>query len=81
MTDPNGDTIHLANDVESGRFGFTVKRAGSYSVCFWSPVFKLEGGEIEVDFEWKTGIAADKFNRVAKRGKIDVCISIALSLP
>ncbi|ONK62751.1 uncharacterized protein A4U43_C07F7760 [Asparagus officinalis] len=71
VTDPNGDTIHLSNDVESGRFGFTAERAGSYSVCFWSPVFKLEGGEIEVDFEWKTGIAADEFNRVAKRRKID----------
>lgn len=76
MTDPNGDTIHLAEDVDSGQFVFAAKTLGPHSICFWSPVFTL-GGEIEVDFEWKTGIASEgRLHRVAKKGKINVWISL-----
>ena len=56
MTDPNRDTIHLSNDVGSGQFVSVAKKPRLYSVCFWSPLFKLEDG-VEVDFEWKTRIA------------------------
>lgn len=74
MSNPGGDTIHMADDVESGQFVFVAEAAGRYTACFWSPLFK-PGGDIEVDFDWKTGIsAADRSRQVAKKGKINVGI-------
>ncbi|KAJ0979152.1 hypothetical protein J5N97_014626 [Dioscorea zingiberensis] len=69
VTSPNGEPVHVADAVESGRFSFVADEAGTYMACLWSPTFELSA-TVTVDFEWRAGIAAKQWPSVAKRSKI-----------
>ncbi|XP_039128325.1 transmembrane emp24 domain-containing protein p24delta9-like [Dioscorea cayenensis subsp. rotundata] len=69
VTGPDGEPLHVAEAVESGRFGFVADEAGTYMACLWSPRFELSG-TVTVDFEWRAGITAKEWPSIAKRSKI-----------
>ncbi|KAG9443298.1 hypothetical protein H6P81_014638 [Aristolochia fimbriata] len=71
ITSPYGNSIHYADNVESGNFAFTSSEGGDYLACFWAPEHKPPT-TITVEFEWKTGVAAKDWSNVAKKGQIDV---------
>ncbi|XP_068642877.1 transmembrane emp24 domain-containing protein p24delta9-like [Aristolochia californica] len=71
ITSPYGNSLHHADNVESGNFAFTSTEAGDFFACFWAPEHK-PAATITVEFDWKTGVAAKDWSNVAKKGKIDV---------
>ncbi|XP_068668318.1 transmembrane emp24 domain-containing protein p24delta9-like [Aristolochia californica] len=71
VTSPYGNSIHYADNVESGNFAFTSTEAGDYLACFWAPEHKPVA-TITVEFDWKTGVAAKDWSNVAKKGQVDV---------
>ena len=57
-----------------GQFAFTTQEAGNYLACFWSESHTHGGGEVSVNIDWKTGIAAKDWESVARKEKIEVSI-------
>ncbi|OVA03898.1 GOLD [Macleaya cordata] len=72
VSDPNGETLHEAQSVESGEFAFTATQAGEHIVCFWSPQFDPSASMIPIEFEWKAGVATNHHTSISilKRDKI-----------
>ncbi|CAM8883593.1 unnamed protein product [Rhodiola kirilowii] len=62
-----GNSYHKADRVESGQFAFTAPENGDYIACFFAPRHEPEVPVI-VDFEWKSGIEAKDWTKVAKKG-------------
>jgi len=74
VSSPYGNELHYMDGVPLGNFAFTSRESGLYLACFW--VNRNDrGGEVIVDLDWKTGIAAKDWDSVAKREKIEVKIS------
>ncbi|XP_072998266.1 transmembrane emp24 domain-containing protein p24delta9-like [Typha latifolia] len=71
VSDPFGETIHHAEEVERGEFSFQAEETGKHTACFWSPRFEISG-LVSVEVEWKTGIRARDWKAVVKKGDIDV---------
>ncbi|WOL11554.1 transmembrane emp24 domain-containing protein p24delta9-like isoform X1 [Canna indica] len=71
VTSPYGNSIHYADQVDSGNFAFTSNEAGDYLVCFWAHDHKPPV-KMAVEFEWRTGVAAKDWTNVAKKGQIEV---------
>ncbi|ONK65280.1 uncharacterized protein A4U43_C07F35510 [Asparagus officinalis] len=71
VTSPYGNSIHHADNVESGNFAFTSSETGDYLACMWTPDHKPPQ-TLTVEFEWRTGVAAKDWPNVAKKGQIDV---------
>ncbi|CAL5325851.1 unnamed protein product [Camellia sinensis] len=71
VTSPHGNNYHYGDHVESGTFAFTAPEAGDYMACFWAadhkPVMILS-----IEFDWKSGVAARDWSKVAKKGQIEV---------
>ncbi|KAL6968925.1 hypothetical protein U1Q18_047530 [Sarracenia purpurea var. burkii] len=71
VTSPHGNSYHSVDHVDSDSFAFTAAEAGDYMACFWAadhkPVLT-----ISIDFEWKSGVAARDWSKVAKKGRIEV---------
>ncbi|CAI7867403.1 unnamed protein product [Closterium sp. NIES-54] len=78
VTSPYGHQLHWQDSVEEGHFGFTTKETGQYMACFWLPVdHPQEIHSVMVELEWKIGVAAKDWGKIAKKDKLD---GIALEL-
>ncbi|KAG6780240.1 hypothetical protein POTOM_013094 [Populus tomentosa] len=69
VTSPYGNTLHQTENVTHGQFAFTTHEAGNYLACFW-----VDGhvqGDVSVNIDWKTGIAAKDWDSVARKEKIE----------
>ena len=71
VSSPSGNSYHYGDHVESGNFAFTAAEAGDYSACFWVPDSRA-GPTVTIDFDWRTGVAAKDWSKVAKKGQIEV---------
>ncbi|MBA0861724.1 hypothetical protein Goshw_000169 [Gossypium schwendimanii] len=70
VTSPYGNNLHHRENVTYGRFAFTTEEAGNYLACFWSDNRTRGNGEVVVNIDWKTGIAAKDWESVARKEKI-----------
>ncbi|CAL8141178.1 unnamed protein product [Prunus armeniaca] len=70
VTSPYGSNYHYGDHVESGNFAFTAAETGDYSACFWVSDRK-PSTTVTIDFDWKTGVAAKDWSKVAKKGQIE----------
>ncbi|KAJ4835390.1 hypothetical protein Tsubulata_010553 [Turnera subulata] len=70
VTSPFGNNYHHGDHADSGHFAFTAAEAGDYTACFWAPAHKPEM-TVTVEFEWKSGVAAKDWSKLAKKGKIE----------
>ncbi|XP_004304281.1 PREDICTED: transmembrane emp24 domain-containing protein p24delta9 [Fragaria vesca subsp. vesca] len=71
VTSPYGNNYHHGDLVASGNFAFTAAETGDYSACFWVIDHKPKATVI-IDFDWKTGVAAKDWSKVAKKGQIEL---------
>ncbi|KAF5942120.1 hypothetical protein HYC85_019762 [Camellia sinensis] len=63
---------------ESHKITVRAAEAGDYMTCFWALDHKPQS-TITIDFDWKTGVAAKDWTNVAKKGTIDIHLSLSLS--
>ncbi|XP_041014751.1 transmembrane emp24 domain-containing protein p24delta3-like [Juglans microcarpa x Juglans regia] len=71
VTSPYGNNLHHKENATHGQFAFTTHEAGNYLVCFWVDGSKPGGGDVSVNLDWRTGIAAKDWESVAKKEKIE----------
>ncbi|KAK8482913.1 hypothetical protein V6N11_019793 [Hibiscus sabdariffa] len=71
VTSPFGNTLHHQENATHGQFAFTTKEAGNYLACFSSDGHYEGAGELSVNIDWKTGIAAKDWESVARKEKIE----------
>ncbi|CAL0317187.1 unnamed protein product [Lupinus luteus] len=71
VVSPHGNNYHHGDNVESGNFAFTAAEAGDYSTCFRLPDSRAMP-TVTVEFDWKSGVAAKDWSKVAKKGQVDV---------
>ncbi|KAE8654382.1 Transmembrane emp24 domain-containing protein p24delta3 [Hibiscus syriacus] len=71
VTSPYGNNLHHKENVTHGQFAFTTQEAGNYLACFWSEGHYQGPGELSVNIDWKTGIAAKDWESVARKEKIE----------
>ncbi|KAI4367106.1 hypothetical protein MLD38_022878 [Melastoma candidum] len=73
VTSPYGTNLHHNENVTHGQFAFTTPDTGSYLACFWVDGHNEEGGrgDVSVNIDWKTGIAAKDWESVARKEKIE----------
>lgn len=71
VTSPHGNNYHYGDHVDNGNYAFTAAEAGDYMACFWAPDHK-PAMTVTIDFEWKSGVAAKDWSKVAKKGQIEV---------
>lgn len=72
MTSPYGNTLYHKENITHGQFAFTTTEAGSYLACFWVDGNYTGSGDLSINMEWKTGIAAKDWESVARKEKIEV---------
>ncbi|KAK1404494.1 transmembrane emp24 domain-containing protein p24delta3-like [Heracleum sosnowskyi] len=70
VTSPYGNTLHMKESVTHGQFAFTTKEAGQYLACFWTDR-RVANGDLTLNLDWRTGIAAKDWETVAKKDKIE----------
>ncbi|XVE67356.1 hypothetical protein DITRI_Ditri08aG0154200 [Diplodiscus trichospermus] len=71
VTSPYGNNLHQRENVTHGQFAFTTQEAGNYLACFWTEDRPQGSGEVSVNIDWKTGIAAKDWESVARKEKIE----------
>ncbi|KAI4342000.1 hypothetical protein MLD38_026664 [Melastoma candidum] len=71
VTSPYGNNLHHEENVTHGQFAFTTKEGGNYLACFWVDGNNQGGGDVSVNIDWKTGIAAKDWDSVARKEKIE----------
>ncbi|CAK9179553.1 unnamed protein product [Ilex paraguariensis] len=71
VTSPYGNTLHRTGNSTHGKFAFTTDEAGNYLACFWVDGHNQGGGDISINLEWKTGIAAKDWESVASKEQIE----------
>ncbi|KAK3123636.1 hypothetical protein QOZ80_8AG0633930 [Eleusine coracana subsp. coracana] len=76
VTSPYGDVLHHSDKVTHGQFAFTSAESGNYLACFKVEVLE-KGMVINLNLDWKTGIATRDWDAIAKREKLE---GIALEL-
>ncbi|KAG4924557.1 hypothetical protein JHK87_050097 [Glycine soja] len=59
-------------NISIGNFAFTTRESGNYLACFWMGHSERAGGDVSVNLDWKTGIAAKDWDSVAKKEKIEL---------
>lgn len=72
MTSPYGNDLHHRDNATHGQFAFTTQEAGNYLACFWVDSNNRGGSGVSVNLDWKTGIAAQDWDSVARKEKIEV---------
>lgn len=72
MTSPYGNNLHTRENTTHGQFAFTTHEAGNYLSCFWVDGYTHGGGNVSVNLDWKTGIAAKDWESVARKEKLEV---------
>ncbi|KAH1051903.1 hypothetical protein AAZX31_08G183900 [Glycine max] len=70
VTSPYGNNLHHMENISIGNFAFTTRESGNYLACFWLG-HNERGGDVSVNLDWKTGIAAKDWDSVAKKEKIE----------
>ncbi|XVF60581.1 hypothetical protein PTKIN_Ptkin08bG0059500 [Pterospermum kingtungense] len=70
VTSADGNNYHLGDNVNSGTFAFSAVEGGDYTTCF-SAIDQKPPVTITIDFDWKTGVAAKDWSKVAKKGHIE----------
>ncbi|XP_062177448.1 transmembrane emp24 domain-containing protein p24delta3-like [Alnus glutinosa] len=71
VTSPYGNTLHHVENATHGQFAFTAQEAGNYLACFWVDGSNPGGGDVSVNLDWRTGIAAKDWESVARKEKIE----------
>lgn len=79
MTSPYGNNYHYADHVDSGTFAFTAAESGDYMACYWAVDHKPPV-TLSIEFDWKSGVAAKDWSKVAKKGQVEVSIFAYFSL-
>jgi len=75
------DTLHHAEKVSHGQFAFTTAESGIYLACFWAGTLE-KGMVINLNLDWRIGIAATDWDSIAKKEKIDVStVAARISYP
>jgi len=74
LRSPYGNKHHFGERVASGNFAFTTAEAGDYTACF-SVADQKPTITVTIDFEWRTGVAAKDWYKIAKKDQIDVSLS------
>lgn len=78
VSSPHGNSNHYGDHVESGNFAFTAVEGGDYTACFWIPDSRMAPSTVTIEFEWRSGVAAKDWSKVAKKGQIEVSSSVLL---
>ncbi|GLU01035.1 hypothetical protein SLE2022_183610 [Rubroshorea leprosula] len=72
VTSPFGNNLHHNENVSHGQFAFTTSETGNYRACFWLDSSHQHGGaSLTLGLDWKIGIAAQDWESVAKKEKIE----------
>ncbi|PIN09644.1 emp24/gp25L/p24 family of membrane trafficking protein [Handroanthus impetiginosus] len=71
VTSPYGNTLYHKENVTHGQFAFTTSEAGSYLACFWADGHTPAGGDLSINVEWRTGIAAKDWESIARKEKLE----------
>ncbi|KAL5562799.1 hypothetical protein UlMin_032546 [Ulmus minor] len=71
VTSPYGNNLHHRENATHGQFAFTTHEAGNYLACFWVDSSNHGAGDVSVNLDWKTGIAAKDWESVARKEKIE----------
>ncbi|PHU02467.1 Transmembrane emp24 domain-containing protein p24delta8 [Capsicum chinense] len=71
VTSTFGNTYHQSDNVIEGHFAFETAEAGDYMTCFFAADHKPPL-TLNIDFDWKTGVAAKDWTNVAKKGSVEV---------
>ncbi|KAK7318730.1 hypothetical protein RJT34_03437 [Clitoria ternatea] len=71
VTSPYGNNLHHQDNTTHGNFAFTTQETGNYLACFWVDGNNQGGGEVNVNLDWKIGIAAKDWDSVARKEKIE----------
>ncbi|CAN4124524.1 unnamed protein product [Withania somnifera] len=71
VTSTYGNTYHQADNVIEGQFAFETAEAGDYMTCFFAADHKPPL-TLNIDFDWRTGVAAKDWTNVAKKGSVEV---------
>ncbi|ESW23249.1 hypothetical protein PHAVU_004G031200 [Phaseolus vulgaris] len=72
VSSPHGNVYHFGDHVDSGNYAFTASEAGDYTACFWIPDGKDAPSMVTVELEWRTGVAAKDWSKIAKKGQVEV---------
>jgi len=72
VSSPHGNVYHFGDHVDSGNYAFTAAEAGDHTACFWIPDDKDAPSMVTVEFEWRTGVAAKDWSKIAKKGQVEV---------
>ena len=75
VTSPYGNNLHHNENVTHGQFAFTTTESGNYLACFWVGGQHQDGASTSLNLEWKTGISAKNWETVARKEKIEACLS------
>lgn len=65
--------------MDSGTFAFTAAESGAYMACYWAVDHKPPVA-LSIEFDWKSGVAAKDWSKVAKKGQVQVSISVKFHL-
>ncbi|KAL7119527.1 hypothetical protein ACP275_02G068500 [Erythranthe tilingii] len=71
VTSPYGNNLHHQENATHGQFAFTTSESGNYLACFWIDGNNQGGGDVSLNIDWKTGIAAKDWDSVARKEKIE----------
>ncbi|KAG5041094.1 hypothetical protein AAZX31_05G158400 [Glycine max] len=71
VTSPYGNNLHHKENTTHGNIAFTTQEAGNYLACFWVDSHSQGVGEVNVNLDWKIGIAAKDWDSVARKEKIE----------
>ncbi|XP_068314129.1 transmembrane emp24 domain-containing protein p24delta3-like [Pyrus communis] len=71
ITSPYGNNLHHMENETDGQFAFTTQESGTYQACFSVDGNKREGSSVSVSLDWKIGIAAQDWDSVARKEKIE----------
>ncbi|XP_042010970.1 transmembrane emp24 domain-containing protein p24delta9-like isoform X2 [Salvia splendens] len=69
VTSAYGNNYHYAENIAWGHFAFQAADDGDYMACFYAAETK-PSSFMTVDFDWKSGVAASDWTRVAKKGSL-----------
>ncbi|KAA8536535.1 hypothetical protein F0562_029013 [Nyssa sinensis] len=71
VSSPYGNNLHHNENATHGQFAFTTNEAGNYLTCFWVDGHHSGSGDVSLNLEWRTGIAAKDWESVARKEKIE----------
>ncbi|KAG5080193.1 hypothetical protein JHK86_004258 [Glycine max] len=71
VTSSYENILHHMENISIGNFVFTTRESGNYLACFWVGHSERAGGDVSMNLDWKTGIAAKDWDSVAKKEKIE----------